>query len=108
MAIDYEKEKRIIDECNRLGEKIPDRIANRPVIEQYMMFYIDAFFELTTERQIGFVEGPIPLSAIHRYADRLEMNSEERIDFHLFITRLDATYLKYKTRKEKANSRKKK
>ena len=93
MALDPEKEKRILAECVRLGQPIPDRILNAPEIPDFMQFYFDAFFELTTDRQIGFGEGPIPSRSIRELCDRLDLDYDERRDFVYFIRLMDSSYL---------------
>ncbi len=100
MTIDPVKEQLIVDECNRLGEPIPDKIANAPTLDAGMDFFISAFFELSTERQLGFGEGPIPISAIHAYSRHYEMTDDEEYEFIDVIRELDAAYLKKQAKKQ--------
>lgn len=51
----------------------------------------DAFWELSTERQIGMAEGPIPASAIHEEARGLSL--DEMHGFRRVIRAMDAAYL---------------
>lgn len=101
MTIDPKKEKAIIDECIRLGEQLPDRIANAPEIPEYMNLYFEAFFDLTTDRSFGMGEGPIPHSAIVQYCDRLNLNYDEEKDFVYFIRSMDNAYLEYREKQAK-------
>lgn len=84
----------------RLGEPLPDRILNAPVLETGLDFYYDAFFELCTERSIGFDEGPIPVTAILRYAELHELSKEEQSDLVFMIMRMDGFYLEHKRLKQ--------
>jgi hypothetical protein len=81
-----------------LGEPIPERIANAPTLDAGMDFFISAFFELSTERQLGFGEGPIPISAIHAYCRHYEMDDDEEHEFVSCIRALDGAYLKRQNR----------
>lgn len=83
----------------RLGEPLPERIQNAPILASGSDFYIEAFFDLGSERQIGFGEGPIPTTAVLRYAKHYEMTSDEEADLLFFIKELDACYLKYQNKK---------
>lgn len=71
-----------------------------------MEFYYDAFFDLTSERSVGFGEGPIPITAIFRYAQHYEMNHDEEADLVFFVRALDSAYLKYRAAKEKKKNKK--
>lgn len=85
----------------RLGEKLPDRILNAPTIPEFMEFYVDAFFDLSTDRQIGFGEGPIPHQSISNYCGKLEFEYDEECDFIYFIRLMDSVYLKFREKKNK-------
>jgi hypothetical protein len=56
--------------------------------------YLDAFSELTTERQTGFVTGPIPRSAIVAYAKEYDFSEEEKEDLLYIIRYADRAHLK--------------
>lgn len=54
-----------------------------------------AFWELSTERPIGWTTGPIPHSAVLRYGERCELD-EAMIDVFLQVIRaMDSGYLKF-------------
>lgn len=56
---------------------------------------LDAFFELSTDRQLGFSEGPIPFTAIDAYARRVGVDGlDEFMQLRRLIRALDAQYLK--------------
>ena len=55
--------------------------------------YLDAFWELSSERQLGFGAGPIPGSAIVAHAGRAGMADDEADLFRRVIRAMDAVYL---------------
>jgi hypothetical protein len=56
---------------------------------------MDSFWRLNGERQIGMGVGPIPFSAIDRYAQRYGITDLDRFDrFLLIIKALDSEYLR--------------
>jgi hypothetical protein len=49
---------------------------------------------LTSDRSLGYSEGPIPFSSIDRFAQRYGMHDIEQFDeFRVMITALDREYL---------------
>ena len=85
---------------------MPSRIANAPTIPEFMEFYLDAFYELTTDRQIGFGEGPIPHRSISDYCSKLLLDDDEERDFVYFIRLMDNSYLKYRNKQSKKKPKK--
>lgn len=61
-----------------------------------LSFYIDAFWEVSTERQIGMGEGPIPRSAVTGFAVDAGIEGERRSRFRHLIRAMDATYMKHR------------
>jgi len=56
---------------------------------------LDAFFELSTDRQLGFSEGPIPFTALDAYARRIGIDGlDEFMQLRRLIRALDREYLK--------------
>lgn len=54
------------------------------------MFYWEAFWELSTERN---EMGPIPFSALDRFGNRYEIYDEEFDSFSYFMRGLDSEYM---------------
>lgn len=54
-------------------------------------FYLDAFEELSTARQVGMTVGPIPFTAIVEYLRIYELSDFD--DFAYIIRRLDSVFL---------------
>lgn len=59
--------KRLRDEYLKFKQVIPAALIP-PDLSDIEWFYWDAFWELSTERQVGMSPGPIPGSAIRDYA----------------------------------------
>jgi hypothetical protein len=104
-------EERMRVECERTGEPLPDRIANAPELDDDLLFYFDAYLELSTERQIGMTAGPIPVSSLWAYCDRLialdvGFDSEDVYRFERIIKGLDSIYLTNQKNKIKQDAKK--
>lgn len=86
-------EQTIVRQCINTGREIPDKIQNAPKLIMGLEFVLDAFFELDTERQLGFSPGPIPRSAIKNYANEYDMYGNEFDEFLFLIRRMDTSHL---------------
>lgn len=58
-------------------------------------FYIRAFWDLTTERQLGMAMGSIPWSKIDDYGRKSGLDSDTMDLFRVLIRELDNAYLKW-------------
>ena len=58
-------------------------------------FYLDAFYELSTTRAIGYSAGPIPWDKILSYADLAGLDEDLRADFQQIIRALDNAYINW-------------
>lgn len=69
-----------------------------------MRFVWEAFWTLTTDRQVGFATGPIPWTAIDRYTIRHRLDGADSFErFHALIRAMDSSYLDHLEReREKA------
>ena len=83
------------------GREAPKEFFQQPEILPQHQLYMEAFNELSTERQIGMGVGPIPRSAIRAYAQELGIVGDEFEHFHRIIRLVDNDYL------QAANSSKK-
>jgi len=100
LKIDPEFEQRVIAECLRSGQPIPDKFANPPELPVGTEFYFDSFFELSTERSIGFGEGPIPITSILQYARYHDLDDSLEYELIFFVRQLDFHYLQYQASKQ--------
>ena len=75
-----------------LQERGALREEDREIDVSCFSFYTDAFWELSTCRQIGMGLGPIPFTSLMEYAKLREV---EEIDDFLYVIRvMDNAYLK--------------
>lgn len=88
------------------GQPLPDWYENEPELEVSERFFISAFWELSSERQLGMAIGQIPGSRIAEFALRTGLDSGMIRVFHLLIRTLDSFYLKH-VRAEQERERKK-
>ena len=91
--------QKIKDQAIRSGQPIPDRILNAPQLSECLEFFVTAFWELSTCRQLGMGEGPIPVTAIMEYGRFYDCNQEFTQDLIFYVSVLDAIYLKHQNRK---------
>lgn len=76
------------------GFKPPAAIAEKPILEWWDSYYLDAFYLLSSSRSIGMSEGYIPISEILAYGKHL---GEEDMDKFIKIIRAcDGAYLAYR------------
>lgn len=80
---------------------IPDCVLNKPKLHIGLSIYLDAFFDLDSERSIGMVQGRIPWSKIVMYAQYNSFDEEQSDNLIYFIKKMDTAYLK---RSEKKNA----
>lgn len=73
------------------GKPIPDDLWP-PVLLPGADEWLAIFWELSTDRQIGFTTGPIPAASIDRRA--AGMGGEEAAMFRTCIRAMDAAYMK--------------
>lgn len=77
----------------RAGNKIPNAIANAPQLKGGLELYLNAFFDLDSERHHGMGAMPIPFSSIILYADFFGFENEQKEDLFFFIKKMDAVQL---------------
>ncbi len=80
---------------------IPEPLDSMPELEPGLVFYWYAFWELSTDRQIGMSEGPIPWSSMHRWCQYHEILGDEFDRFVIMIKHMDAAYLKHRSKASK-------
>lgn len=83
----------------RDGVKPVGRIAAKPHLPTGLILYYEAFFDLDTERNHGMGLASIPWSAIVRYGDYYELNTDELI---YFIRKMDNAHLERLARESKS------
>ena len=98
-----EIEQNLAKQAARAKAPLPDRIANAPVLHQGLELYLDAFFDLDSDRQVGQALLPIPWSSVIRFAEVYELDNEQRDDLLFFIRCMDNAHI---DRVNKKNARK--
>lgn len=88
-------------QMQRDGIKLPDNIRNQPRLAANLLGYLDAFYELDTERshQMGLMR--IPWSRIVAYAQHYGMDVDETV---VFIRRMDDALLADMRKKRPGNN----
>lgn len=100
-------EQNIAKQAMRAGQPLPDRIANSPELIQGLQLYMQAYFDLDSERSHAMAPTAIPWSSMNSYAQVYEFDEEEREDLFFFIRRMDSVHLERLHEKIKAKSKRK-
>ena len=64
----------------------------------------DGFLELTSCRDVGMSEGPIPWTAMNTYCEVFDIHGEHKLDFFYLVRSLDNAYLNYQANKQEKKS----
>lgn len=94
-------EQAILRQCAQLKLPIPDAIANAPILTEGLELYFMAFLDLTTCRNQGMGDGPIPWTAIKDWAMYYGLNELQTDDLFYMIREMDAAYLDYRAKQQK-------
>jgi hypothetical protein len=91
-----------LDALLEQGKPVPGEYLRRPRLHPQYQFYWDAFWELSSDRQVGMAVGRIPFSAIDRYAERYGLAEVDEFDtFREIMRSLDAEFRRLATPEEK-------
>jgi hypothetical protein len=77
-------------QMKRDGVEPPENIAKQPVLQGNLIGYLDAFYELDSERNHGFALVRIPWSKIVNYGSHYGFDIEELV---FFIRKMDDAHL---------------
>lgn len=97
-------EQTIAKQAVRAGQPIPPRIANAPELHVGLELFINAFFDLDSERQAGFSIGPIPWSKVKEYCVAYCFDEDLTEDVFYFVKALDNAHMKRLEAEHKAKS----
>lgn len=81
---------------------LPEWFLREPIPRESTRSYLTAFWELSTERQVGQVLGPIPESRVREHGIRVGLQGGSMELFRSVIRALDGAYLEHATRRRKA------
>lgn len=104
LAWDGEKAKWLEEIAEEEGRP-PKALIDRPELFPGNEWYLEAFWELSTDRDAGMALGPIPFSAINQYGKRLALDAEEFDTFRIMIRALDGAYLDHAEARRKAREK---
>jgi hypothetical protein len=96
-------EQSIARQAMRAGNKLPERIANAPQVQPHLIMYLQAFFDLDSERSHALVPTSIPWSSIKGYAEAYNFDEEETEELLFFIRKMDTSHLERVAKQMKAN-----
>lgn len=86
-------EQSIAKQAMRSGNPLPKRIAEAPELRPHLLLYIQAFFDLDSERSHAMAPTAIPWSKIKDYANAYSFDEEETEDLLFFIRKMDVDHL---------------
>jgi len=81
-------------------------LESKPSLTGYEWLY-EAFVRLTTCRQIGMSQGPIPWTAIDQYATAEGLDEDERFMLFAVVRHMDTLFLDYSHQKQKQQQKQK-
>ncbi len=77
----------------------PAKLEKKPTLPDHLQFTWRAYWALSSDRHIGMAEGPIPWSAMDRYAIRYGIVSMDDFDFFtLLLKAMDTVYLEIRSK----------
>lgn len=77
------------------GQPVPEWVLNEPEAVEGDDFYLRAFRNLSTERQVGMSLGPIPHSKVREYGKTAGLDSDTLELFETAIRAMDEFYLSW-------------
>ncbi len=78
---------------------VPEKFENKPTLPDHLQFTWRAYWALSSDRHIGMAEGPIPWSAMDRYAIRYGIVNMDDFDFFtLLLKAMDTVYLEIRAK----------
>lgn len=80
-----------------MGKPIPERIANKPVLNPGLNLYLDAFFDLQHDKNEA---NKVPWTVIIKYAEIYEFSNIQTDYLIYFIRSLNNVYSKWINKKK--------
>jgi hypothetical protein len=104
----YERDGFAVEVLIERGQPPPSWYEEEPDCPPGLDYYMKAFWQLSTERSIGFSVGPIPASKIEEYGERRGFDRMTLENFIYIIRTMDAAYLDWLTQEREKNRKRKK
>jgi hypothetical protein len=102
----YEKEGFQWETMTKRGRKAPAWFENHTELLPTEYFYIEAFWSLNSDRQLGMSVGPIPWSVIQEYGTAKGLDCGNIEALHIVVRCMDQVFLRFmreeQERREKA------
>lgn len=99
--MEYNEKKFSIEAAIEKGRPLPEWYLDEPELIPGDDFFLSAFHQLSTERQIGDVPGSIPWSKIVQYSDRRGLEPDVSVLLEHVIMRMDSAYIQWFVDKQK-------
>ena len=77
------------------NQPLPQWFLDEPDLIPGVEWYFKAFWDLSTERQIGYTLGPIPASKVSEYGREHGLRDDTLVLFRDMMKELDRAYLKW-------------
>jgi hypothetical protein len=87
-------EQSIVDQALRTRQPIPEKILNAPQLQDELIFYLQAYLDLETERPVGFGLYRIPWHSIIKYAEYYNLSDEQSDKLIYLIRAIDNAMVK--------------
>jgi hypothetical protein len=95
----------IAKQCIHSGMPLPDFIKNEPELMPGLGMFLQAFWDLSTCRQMGMGLGPIPWLSIQEYCILLGGDEDFNREFHYHIRQIDNAYLNWVNESNKVKTK---
>lgn len=84
---------------------LPDNIQNAPELDLGLQLYLQAFFDLDSERNNGMGLARIPSSAVRAYAREFDFSEDQSDSLSFFVSEMDEAHIKRLQAKQDAASK---
>jgi len=86
-----------------MGQPLPDFLVNAPKLQLGLQVFLQAFFDLDSERSNGMGVTMIPWSSIKNYAQAYDFDTELTEDLIYLVRQMDIAHTKRMEEKSKVN-----
>ena len=100
-------EASIVKQSMNDNKPLPEHILKKPQLFPGLDLFLDAFYDLNADRQMGMSVGKIPFTAIRAYADEYQFEGLQREDLFYFVKAIDDAVVKSISKKDKGANGKK-
>ena len=92
----------VIKQAKRFNQPLPDGYVDEPVLYLGLDIYLEAFYELSSNRSTGFDIGPIPWTAVCQYSEFYGFEGLQSYALFHHVRALDNVYLEIMRKRIKA------